>query len=143
MRQRLAVMWLVLGCVGAFVSTATAQTRKSLVEQRLDALEARVAALEQSEHLRHPPPPPPPATPSPATPMPPPVAPARPAPPAPPAARANWDALHRGMSRHQVVDLLGPPDTRQVRPMTEAWFYPDGRSVQFDRNGALDSWTGP
>jgi len=144
MRQHLAAMGLCMLMASGLTTIAVAQSTDSSVEKRIRALEARVTALEQREASSHPASPPAPAMSMPTAPPP-----TRLAPPAAPAQTsttrtavvANWSALHRGMSQRQVGEALGMPDSKQVRPMTEIWFYPGNRTVLFDRNGALDSWT--
>jgi len=144
MRQHLAAMGLCMLMASGLTTIAAAQSTDSSVEKRIQALEARVTALEQREASSHPASPPAPAiskqTAAPATRPAPPTAPAQTS-TAHPAVVANWSALHRGMSQRQVGDVLGIPESKQVRPMTEVWFYPGDRTVLFDRNGKLDSWT--
>ena len=156
MRKQLLITGLCCGL--AFVPTRAvlAQSTNQTDHQRIQQLEARVAALEQRLSM-------PPVTPAPAshqqTPVAPaPQAPARVAPapaPAPvpavaPAAvvaaaptTADWSQLHRGMAPREVTAQIGPPDKKQVRPMSEVWFYPDQRQLEFDHNNRLDSWSKP
>lgn len=144
MRQHLAAKGLCMLMASGLSTIAVAQSTDSSLEKRMQALEARVTALEQRETSSHPASPPAPAmskqAASPTTRPAPPTAPAQ-TPTAHPAVVANWSALRRGMSQREVGDALGMPDSKQVRPMTEIWFYPGNRTVLFDRNGALDSWT--
>ncbi len=146
MRKQLLITGL--GCALVFASTPAvlAKTVKPATDhQRIEALEARVAALEQRLGM------PPATTPPPATPRQPsvaaaPAAAARALPAtaavAPPTA-ADWGQLHLGMDPREVAALIGPPQHKQVRPMSEIWFYPDQRQLEFDRNGRLDSWIKP
>ena len=158
MRKQLLITGLCCGLAlvptGAVLAQTTDQTdhqRVMSLEARVKSLEARVAALEQRLNM-------PPVTSAPASPpvtsasasphktsvAPAPKAPARP-PPAAVAAptTADWSQLHRGMDPREVTALIGPPDNREVRPMSEIWFYPDNRQLEFDHNGRLDSWTKP
>ncbi|MDE1893947.1 MAG: hypothetical protein KGH90_06385 [Xanthomonadaceae bacterium] len=130
-----------LCCALAFVPATAAWARtagQATDHQRIEALEARVAALERRLGMS-------PATPEPPAPHQAAAPAAREAPRAQPAAAApiaaDWSQLHRGMTAREVTAHLGPPDHRQVRPMSEVWYYPGQRQLEFDRNGRLDSWS--
>ena len=144
MRKLLLITGLCCGL--AFVPTRAvmAKTTDQTDHQRIKALEARVAALEQRLGM-------PPAT---STAVPQHQTPVAPAPetaaralPATVAAAAptaaDWSQLHRGMAQREVTAQIGPPDHKQVRPMSEIWFYPGNRQLEFDRNDRLDSWSKP
>ena len=141
---------LITGLCGALAFAPMPAARAKTIEpttdhQRIVALEARVAALEQ--RLGMPPATtPPPASPrqTAAAPAPTAAAPALPATAtAVPPTAADWSQLHRGMDPRQVTAHIGPPDHKQVRPMSEIWFYPDQRQLEFDRNDRLESWSKP
>lgn len=164
MRKHLLITGLCCGV--AFVlpaPSALAQTTGQTTDhQRIQALEARVAALEQrldmSPATPQPQPLPQPQSPPVATPSPPmshpqpspamaptpAVTPDKPAPIATlrPAA-SDWSHLRRGMNPRQVTEQLGRPDRKQVRPLSEIWFYPDDRQVEFDNGNRLQSWSKP
>ena len=134
-------------CCGlAFVPTQAvrAQTTNQTDHQRIEALEARVAALEQRLNMS-------PITPAPASDhqtsvAPAPKAPARVRPAAMAAAApaaADWSQLHQGMTPREVTAQIGPPDHKQLRAMSEIWFYPDDRQLEFDRDNRLDTWSKP
>lgn len=138
----LVVTWMVLGL--GYSAASIAQTTDAATEQRLSALEARVAALEHMQAQA--------ASPTAAAPY----SGAQPAmatAPAVAAARvvrapptdADWGSLHRGMTISQVTELLGKPGDTRVLPTTTTWYYPDihGRSVEFDRNSRVDQWSQP
>lgn len=149
---RLAATWIVLGL--GYCVAGTAQTTDPTADQRIRALEARVAALERKQGIT-------PATstsPSSAAapsavapaamaaaePAMPPAPVASPAPPVVPVV-ADWGSLHRGMTVSQVKALLGKPGDTRVLPQSTTFYYPDvhGRSVEFDRNGRVDQWSQP
>ena len=50
---------------------------------------------------------------------------------------------HQRIEAREVTALIGPARHKQVRPMSEIWFYPDQRQLEFDRNGRLDRWSKP
>jgi outer membrane protein assembly factor BamE (lipoprotein component of BamABCDE complex) len=54
--------------------------------------------------------------------------------------RTQWRKLHRHMSKDEVKNLLGDPDTISVSRFAEVWSYLRG-SVTFDGKGRLDMWT--
>ena len=151
MRKHLLVTGVCCGLAFALSATAAlAQaTDQTTDHQRIKALEARVAALEQRLDM-------PPATP-PATPQPVPhreaSLTAAPLPaaslhqPAPavtvPPASSDWSHLQRGMAPREVAAQIGPPDRKQVRGMSEVWFYPGDRQIEFDRDSRLQSWSKP
>ena len=146
MRKQLLITGLCGALAFAPMPAAQAETGDRTTDhQRIEALEARVAALEQ--RLGMPPATAPPAA-SPrqtaAAPAPTAAAPALPATAAavPPTA-GDWSQLHLGMDTREVTALIGPPRHKQVRPMSEIWLYPDQRQLEFDRNGRLDSWSKP
>ena len=56
--------------------------------------------------------------------------------------RANWLSLERGMTKKQVVQLLGDPETVRVMPYGHNWFYQSGYTM-FDHMGKLKSWSIP
>jgi len=141
MRQRLAMTAIFCGLVIGFIPIVSAQTTDTATDQRITALEARVAALERREGITSP-------TTAPsatiaASPAAPVAAAAPSAPVVAPAPPADWSALHRGMTQRQVIAVLGNPGNKQVMPMSETWYYDGDRRVQFDRNGYLDSWSVP
>jgi hypothetical protein len=146
----LVVSWMVLGL--SFSTASVAQTTDSATEQRLNALEARVAALERSQAQA---PAPAAAAPAAATGAAPysaqPAMAAAPAPVAAPRAvraqptAADFNELHRGMTISQVVKLLGKPGDTRVLPTSSTYYYPDmhGRSVEFDRDSRVVQWSQP
>ena len=147
MRKQLLITGLccVLVLALAPAPAVVAKTAEPTTDhQRIEALEARVAALEQRLGLP-PAPTPPHASPrqTSAAPAPTAAAQALPAAAAAPPTAADWSQLHRGMDPREVAALIGPPQHKQVRPMSEIWFYPDQRQLEFDRNGQLDSWSKP
>jgi hypothetical protein len=149
MRKHLLITGLCCGLAFAPLTRgALAQTTGQTTDhQRIEALEARVAALERRLGM------------APATPTPQPVSHSQPSPtaaptptisPRQPAATAtvppapsDWSHLRRGMDARQVIALIGQPESKQARPMSEIWFYPDDRQVEFDRNSMLQSWSKP
>ncbi len=148
MRKHLLITGLCCGLAFALSApVALAQTTDQTTDrQRIKALEARVAALERRLDM-------PPATPpqpmshrQPAlTAAPTPAAsPHQPAPTATASpASSDWSHLHRGMNSRQVTALIGPPARKQVLPMSEIWFYPDDRQIEFDNGNRLQSWSKP
>ena len=150
MRKHLLLTGLCCGLAFALSAPAAlAQTTEQTSDhQRIKALEARVAALEQRLDT-------PPANPQPVSPRQPSLtaapipaaspqqpAPVATAPPARPAS-SDWSQLRRGMNPREVIAQIGPPDQKQVRPMSEIWFYPDDRQVEFDSGSRLQSWSKP
>jgi hypothetical protein len=146
MQKHLLVTGLCCGLAFALPAPAAlAQTTDQTTDhQRIEALEARVAALEQRLDM-------PAAAPQPVSPRQPaptaapiPAASPQPAPTATtPPASADWSQLHRGMDPRQVTALIGAPESKQVRPMAEIWFYPDDRQLEFDSSNRLQSWNTP
>ncbi len=70
----------------------------------------------------------------------------------PPAAQAegwrklrNWKSLHKGMSRFEVMRLLGEPGKVSDYYAFERWEYPDalGGRVNFDSSGSVVGWRPP
>ena len=70
----------------------------------------------------------------------------------PPAARTegwrelrNWRSLHKGMSRFEVMQLLGEPGKVSDYYAFERWEYPDalGGRVNFDSGGSVVGWRPP
>ena len=70
----------------------------------------------------------------------------------PPAARAegwrelrNWRSLRKGMSRFEVMQLLGEPGKVSDYYSFERWEYPDalGGRVNFDSGGSVVGWRPP
>lgn len=126
MRKLLLITGLC--CALAFVPTPAARAKatdqKTSDHQRIKALEARVAALEQRLGM-----PPVSSAPSPhqqASVAPAPTAAAPTPTPTPPATAvaaspttADWSQLHRGMTPREVTAQIGPPDHKQIRPMSE------------------------
>ena len=57
----------------------------------------------------------------------------------------SWQRLHRGMSRFEVLRLLGEPGKVASYDGFERWEYPDllGGRVSFDDRGALQGWRAP
>lgn len=62
------------------------------------------------------------------------------------AARDGWRQLREGMTMEQVTDLLGAPESTQVFPDEELWYYPAPSNssirskVQFDRDSGKVNW---
>lgn len=145
MRKQLLITGLCCGLAFALAPAVLAKTIDQATDhQRIKALEARVAALEQRLGMPSVTPQPASHRPTSVTPAPTPAARALPAttataPPTP----ADWSHLHRGMHPREVTAQIGPPDHKQVRPMSEIWFYPDDRQLEFDRNNQLESWSKP
>lgn len=144
MRKQLLITGLCCGLAFMPSPAVLAKTTDQTTDhQRIKALEARVAALEQRLGM-------PPATSAPTSQhqtsvAPAPKAAARALPEAAVAAptTVDWSGLHRGMAPREVTAQIGPPDHKQIRPMSEIWFYPDHRQLEFDRNDRLDSWSKP
>ncbi len=147
MRKQLLITGLCCGLAFALSPAVLAKTTDQPTDhQRIKALEARVAALEKRLGMPAASSPPASNPPASVTPAATPVARELPAPvaaPAAPSTPADWSRLHRGMSPREVTAQIGPPDHRQVRPMSEIWFYPDDLQLEFDRNGQLDNWSKP
>lgn len=70
----------------------------------------------------------------------------------PPAARRegwrqprNWKSLRKGMSRFEVMQLLGEPGKVSSYYSFERWEYPDalGGRVNFDSTGSVVGWRPP
>ena len=70
----------------------------------------------------------------------------------PPAARSegwrelrSWRSLHKGMSRFEVMQLLGEPGKVSDYYAFERWEYPDalGGRVNFDSGGSVVGWRPP
>ena len=70
----------------------------------------------------------------------------------PPAARADgwrelrsWRSLRKGMSRFEVMQLLGEPGKVSDYYAFERWEYPDalGGRVNFDSSGSVAGWRPP
>ena len=70
----------------------------------------------------------------------------------PPAARGegwrelrNWRSLRKGMSRFEVMQLLGEPGKVSDYYAFERWEYPDalGGRVNFDSGGSVVGWRPP
>ena len=57
----------------------------------------------------------------------------------------NWRSLHKGMSRFEVMQLLGEPGKVSDYYSFERWEYPDalGGRVNFDSNGSVVGWRPP
>jgi hypothetical protein len=51
----------------------------------------------------------------------------------------QWRKLHRQMSKDEVRQLLGEPNTVSVSRFSESWYYLAG-SVTFNGKGHLDLW---
>lgn len=145
MRKQLLITGLCCGLAFAPTPTVLAKTTDQTTDhQRIKALEARVAALEQRLGRPSVSSPPAPHHQTSVSPAATPAARALPAATAAaPSTPADWSHLHRGMAPREVTAQIGPPDHRQVRPMSEIWFYPDDRQLEFDRNGQLESWSKP
>ncbi len=58
---------------------------------------------------------------------------------------SRWQQLRRGMTRFQVMQLLGEPGKVSPYYGLERWEYPGvfGARVVFDASGRLGSWTRP
>jgi hypothetical protein len=157
MHKQLLITGLCCGLAFAPALAALAQTTDQTTDhQRIEALEARVAALEQrlgmtpaTPPASHPQPSPTTSPTSVATPTPtaaptPTITPGQPAPVVKTRpASSDWSQLRRGMNPREVTALLGPPKQKQVRPMSEIWFYPDDRQIEFDNGNRLQSWSKP
>jgi hypothetical protein len=57
----------------------------------------------------------------------------------------NWRSLHKGMSRFEVMRLLGEPGKVSDYYSFERWEYPDalGGRVNFDSGGSVVGWRPP
>ena len=57
----------------------------------------------------------------------------------------NWRSLRKGMSRFQVMQILGEPGKVSDYYSFERWEYPDalGGRVNFDSSGSLVGWRPP
>lgn len=56
--------------------------------------------------------------------------------------RENWLALERGLTKMQVIELLGEPEIVQVVPYGHNWFYHSGY-ITFDHMGKVERWSKP
>ena len=58
--------------------------------------------------------------------------------------RANWLALEKGMTKDQVIELLGKPGVI-LKGFGAFWYYPDsfGGKVEFDDNEKVSGWSEP
>lgn len=58
---------------------------------------------------------------------------------------SSWRRLKRGMSRYEVMGILGEPGKMVAYEGFERWEYPDlrGGRVSFDERGILGSWRAP
>ncbi len=54
---------------------------------------------------------------------------------------ANWKRLDSGMTRYQVVEFLGEPDSRKTVKKFEFWYYGDGKVSLYLRR--LKNWETP
>lgn len=59
--------------------------------------------------------------------------------------RSRWQRLQRGMSRFDVLRLLGDPGKVSAYDGFERWEYPGalGARVSFDDRGRVAGWIGP
>ena len=57
----------------------------------------------------------------------------------------NWRSLRKGMSRFEVMQLLGEPGKVSTYYAFERWEYPDalGGRVNFDSSGSVVGWRPP
>lgn len=56
--------------------------------------------------------------------------------------RENWLSLEMGMTKKQVVQLLGEPTAVRAMPYGHNWFYESGYAM-FDHMGRLERWSKP
>ena len=56
--------------------------------------------------------------------------------------RENWRALGVGMTKKQVIQLLGEPEFVRSMPYGHNWFYQSGYTM-FDHMGRLKRWSKP
>jgi len=56
--------------------------------------------------------------------------------------KANWRALEKGMTKEQVLKLLGEPVMAREMPYGHNWFYKSGYAM-FDQLGRLEMWSEP
>lgn len=143
MRQRLAMTGLLCGLVIGLAPILPARAADPATDQRIKALEARMAELEKRLGVYESTPPAPTAAavapPAAASP----VANAPPPPPPKPISAGDWSGLHRGMGERAVTTLLGRPQSKQITSVSETWFYDGDRRVGFDRDGKVDNWSQP
>lgn len=142
MRQRLAVTGLLCGLVIGVMPIFPARAADPVTDQRIKALEARMAELEKRLGVYESTPPAPIAAPIAAPAATSPVVVAPPPPPKPISA-GDWSGLHRGMGERAVTTLLGRPQSKQITSVSETWFYDGDRRVGFDRDGKVDNWSQP
>jgi hypothetical protein len=144
MRQRLATAGLLCGLVIGLGPVVSAHASDPATDQRIKALEARMAELERRLGAYESAPPAAMRETAPASPSTP-SAPVVIAPPPPPKAisASDWSGLHRGLAERAVTTLLGRPQSKQITSVSETWFYAGDRRVVFDRDGRVDSWSEP
>jgi len=144
MRQRLAMTGLFCALVIGATPIMLAHATDPATDQRIKALEARMAELEKrlGAYESVPPAAAPASTAAPATAASPIVI--APPPPPPKAISAtDWSGLHRGLAERAVTTLLGRPQSKQITSVSETWYYEGDRRVVFDRDGRVDSWSQP
>jgi len=56
--------------------------------------------------------------------------------------KANWRSLEKGMTKKQVLNLLGEPVMAREMPYGHNWFYKSGYAM-FDQLGRLEMWSEP
>jgi outer membrane protein assembly factor BamE (lipoprotein component of BamABCDE complex) len=57
--------------------------------------------------------------------------------------RSNWRKLYIGMSKAQVITLLGQPSRVDVNSLFTIWYYESFGSVTFSSRGIVDGWSEP
>jgi hypothetical protein len=146
MRQRLAMTGLFCGLIMGLAPMMSAHAADPATEQRIKALETRMAELERrlGVYESAPPAAATPATPAvSASPGASPIVIAPPPPPPKPISASDWSGLHRGMGERAITTLLGRPQSKQITSVSETWFYDGDRQVRFDRDGRVESWSQP
>lgn len=142
MRQHLGMTGLLFGLVVGLAPILPVHAADPATDQRIKALEARMAELERRLGAYESTP----RAPSAAQVAPPAAAPPvviAPAPAPRPISTSDWSGLHRGMAERAVTTLLGRPQSKQITSVSETWFYEGDRRVVFDRDGKVDSWSQP
>lgn len=58
---------------------------------------------------------------------------------------SQWKALGIGMTKGNVISILGPPSKIEKGDYGETWYYPDaqGGVVNFDRSDHVKDWNEP
>jgi hypothetical protein len=60
-------------------------------------------------------------------------------------ASGSWRSLSNGMSKEQVINILGEPNRITSGSFGQIWYYPDslGGTVNIDGSGQVTGWSEP